>query len=318
MAYEKNDRNTEGVDMNRDPITGAPGSHPVGTGAGAAIGATVGGVVGAVGGPLGVAAGAALGGVAGGLVGKTTAEAVNPTGEVEYWKSEFRNRPYARNAEWNDYEPAYYSTAALYDSYWGKPFEEAEPELQRSWSSNRKSSRLGWSEVRNASKDAWDRLAERSRGTASSAQREAAESANDLIEFLYDGAKGFDQASQAVKNPTYKDGLRRFSQQREQFINELKPLIASRGEKPDSSGTVRGALHRGWIGIKNAVTSDDHAILAECERGEDAAVAKYRKVLDTAELTPELRRVVQSQFVQVKTAHDTVRTWRDMTEATKS
>lgn len=318
MAYDKNDKKVAGVDMNRDPITGAPGSHPVGTGTGAAIGATVGGVVGAVGGPLGVAAGAAVGGVAGGLVGKTTAEAVNPTGEVEYWKSEFVNRPYARGAEWADYEPAYYSTAALYDSYWGKPFEDVEPELQRSWSTNRKSSRLGWSEVRNASKDAWDRLAERSRKTASSEQRESAETANDLIEFLYDGAKGFDQAAEAVKNPTYKDGLRRFSQQREQFIGELKPLIASRGEKPETSGTVRGALHRGWIGIKNAVTSGDHAILAECERGEDAAVAKYRKVLESDELTPEMRRVLQSQFTQVQSAHDTVRNWRDMTEATNS
>ncbi len=318
MAYEKNDKNAAGADMNRDPITGAAGSHPVGTGTGAAIGATVGGVVGAVGGPLGVVAGAAVGGVAGGLVGKTTAEAVNPTGEVEYWKREFTNRPYARNADWADYEPAYYSTAVMYDSYWGKPFEDVEPELQRTWTTNRKSSRLGWSEVRNASKDAWDRLAERTKKTTSSEQHESAETTNDLIEFLFDGAKGFDQAAEAVKNQTFKDGLRRFSQQREQFIGELKPLIASRGEKPEKGGTVRGALHRGWIGIKNVVTSGDHAILSECERGEDAAVAKYRKVLESDELTPEMRRVLQSQFVQVQTAHDTVRNWRDTTAATKS
>lgn len=319
MANDKFENKTaSGVDMNRDPITGAPGAHPVGAGTGAAIGATVGGVVGAVGGPLGVAAGAAIGGVAGGLVGKSTAEAINPTGEVEYWKKEFSNRPYARNAEWSDYEPAYYSTAAAYGSYWGKAFEEVEPELQRSWTSNRRNSRLGWSEVRNASKDAWERLAQRSSGSTSGDEHDAAETANDLIEFLYDGAKGFDQAAEAVKNPTFKDGLRRFSQQRAQFISELKPLIASRGETPEDSGTVRGALHRSWIGIKNAVTSGDHAILAECERGEDAAVAKYRKALESDELTPELRRVLQSQYTQVQTAHDTVRNWRDMTAANKS
>ncbi|HLP84092.1 MAG TPA: PA2169 family four-helix-bundle protein [Phycisphaerales bacterium] len=321
MANEKYDSDKQtraGVDMNRDPITGAPGSHPVGTGTGAAIGATVGGVVGAIGGPIGVAAGAAIGGVAGGLVGKSTAEAVNPTGEVEYWKTEFANRPYARNASWDDFEPAYFASASMYDTYWGKPFEEVEPELQRSWTKNRKNSRLEWIDARNASKDAWDRLAKRSKGNTSDSEHEAAETANDLVEFLYDGAKGFGQAADSVKNPTYKDGLRRFSQQREQFIGELKPLIASRGEKPESSGTVRGALHRGWIGIKNAVTSGDHAILAECERGEDAAVAKYRKVLESNELTPELRRVLQSQFTQVQSAHNTVRDWRDMTAATKS
>ena len=40
-------------DMNRDPITGEPGSHPVGTGVGAAGGAAAGAVVGSVFGPIG-------------------------------------------------------------------------------------------------------------------------------------------------------------------------------------------------------------------------------------------------------------------------
>ena len=68
------------LDANRDPISGEPGSHPVGTGVGAAGGATTGAIIGAVvGGPVGGAIGAAIGGIAGGLTGHEVAEGVNPT-----------------------------------------------------------------------------------------------------------------------------------------------------------------------------------------------------------------------------------------------
>src|SRR2546426_3175125 len=64
----------------RDPITHAPGAHPVGVGAGAASAGAAGAALGAaVGGPIGAVVGAAVGAVAGGLGGKAAAEAVNPT-----------------------------------------------------------------------------------------------------------------------------------------------------------------------------------------------------------------------------------------------
>ena len=70
------DKNIE----NRDPITGEPGSHPVGTGAGALAGGAAGAAAGSVGGPVGAAVGGAAGAVVGGLGGKAVAENFNPTG----------------------------------------------------------------------------------------------------------------------------------------------------------------------------------------------------------------------------------------------
>ena len=40
------------VDTNPDPLTGAPGSHPVGTGLGSVGGAAAGAVLGSIGGPV--------------------------------------------------------------------------------------------------------------------------------------------------------------------------------------------------------------------------------------------------------------------------
>lgn len=303
------------IDMNRDPITGKPGAHPVGTGTGAAVGGAIGGVVGAVGGPLGIAAGAAIGGVAGGLVGKTAAEAVNPTGEVEYWRNEFVNRPYASGRNFDDFAPVYYSTAEAYRSNSNSTFEDIEPRLEQEWMRNPSNSRLSWTDARNASKDAWNRLAKATKGSTSEEEHEAAEQVNSLVEVLYDGAKGFEQASDAAEAPHYKNGFSQFAAQRLAFILELKPMIASRGEQPQESGTVRGALHRGWTGIKAALTSGDKAILSECERGEDVAVAKYRSVLQSDKLTPEIESVVRRQYQQVQATHSTVRQWRDSAAA---
>src|SRR2546421_5181345 len=81
-------------DANRDPITGTPGAHPVGTGVGAAGAGAAGAAIGAAAGPAGAAIGAVVGAVAGGLVGKGVAEAVNPTEEENYWKENYQTRPY--------------------------------------------------------------------------------------------------------------------------------------------------------------------------------------------------------------------------------
>ena len=65
---------------NRDPLTGASGAHPIGTGVGAAAGGiAAGAAVGSVAGPVGTAVGAAVGAVAGGLAGKGVAENIDPT-----------------------------------------------------------------------------------------------------------------------------------------------------------------------------------------------------------------------------------------------
>ena len=54
------------VSPNRDPITGAPGAHPIGTGVGALAGAVAtGAAVGTVAGPIGTLARAAAGAIAG-------------------------------------------------------------------------------------------------------------------------------------------------------------------------------------------------------------------------------------------------------------
>ena len=84
-------------DLNLEPITGAPGAHPVGTGVGAAAGGATGAAVGSVAGPIGTAVGAVIGAVVGGLAGNSVAETVDPTAEEAYWRASYTREPYYRD-----------------------------------------------------------------------------------------------------------------------------------------------------------------------------------------------------------------------------
>jgi uncharacterized protein (TIGR02284 family) len=55
---------------------------------------------------------------------------------------------------------------------------------------------------------------------------------------------------------------------------------------------------------------DEHAILAECERGEDSAVEEFQKAVND-DLPPALQEVVSRQYAEIKAAHDRIRDLRD-------
>jgi hypothetical protein len=146
---------------NPDLITGAPGSHPIGTGIGAAAGgAAAGAAIGTVAGPAGTIAGAALGAIVGGLAGKSVAEAVNPTIEDAYWRENHRLQSYANGRSYDDYGPAYRNGYEGYEQYGtdGRSFAEREAELRKRYEATRP--KLAWTEGRLASQAAWQRIEE--------------------------------------------------------------------------------------------------------------------------------------------------------------
>lgn len=139
---------------------------------------------------------------------------------------------------------------------------------------------------------------------------------NSLIETCKDGHAGFHSAAEDVKNPDLKALFTTLAAQRQDFTGQLQALVRSLGGDTEKTGSLVGALHRGWIDLKAAVSSgDEHAILAECERGEDSAVAAYRGALEHAELSGEIRTVVEQQSASVQAAHDRVRDLRDRSKA---
>jgi hypothetical protein len=168
---------SRGSDSNRDPLSGAPGSHPVGTGVGAAGGGTAGTVAGAaigtaiapgpgtvVGGVIGAVAGA----VAGGDVGKNIAESIDPTREDAYWRQNYSTRPYySAGTSYDEYAPAYRYGWESRSRYSGRRFDDAESDLRSGWERFKGKSQLTWEKAKAATRDAWERV---DSGTGSAAR----------------------------------------------------------------------------------------------------------------------------------------------------
>lgn len=140
---------------NPDPITGEPGSHPLGTATGSTGGAAAGALAGAVlGGPVGAVVGGVAGAVLGGGAGHAAGEAVNPTADRDYWKSVYETRPYYREGR----DVAFYEGAYRYGresaskpELGSRSFDEAEPELSSRWTGG------PWADFREAVKDSFER-----------------------------------------------------------------------------------------------------------------------------------------------------------------
>jgi uncharacterized protein (TIGR02284 family) len=135
---------------------------------------------------------------------------------------------------------------------------------------------------------------------------------NSLIETCRDGQEGFRTAAENANTNDFKSLFTELATQRQLFVGELRRLVAAIGEEAQTTGSVGGAIHRGWMDLKAVITQgDQHAILAECERGEYAAMDAYRHALVREELPDHIRRAVERQFLGVSKAHERLRVLND-------
>jgi uncharacterized protein (TIGR02284 family) len=150
-----------------------------------------------------------------------------------------------------------------------------------------------------------------------STQSNSIEVLNELIETCKDGEYGFKACAEQADSPELKSMLQSRANECRSGAERLQAKVRELGGNPDTTGTVAGAVHRGWVSVKTTLTSyDDLAVMQECERGEDHALEKYRTALK-ADLPADVRALVDEQYQGVKRNHDMVRARRDALKAAK-
>ena len=134
--------------------------------------------------------------------------------------------------------------------------------------------------------------------------------AKKLIQTLENGKLGFDTAAEKLdsERPDVAASFRKFSQERAAMSAELTSIAASYGDDIEQRSTVPGAVHRGWIAVKDALTSDDAtAVINAAETGEDHAVEEYKEAVADDDISPEFRTLISGQLTKVQATHDYVR-----------
>lgn len=135
-----------------------------------------------------------------------------------------------------------------------------------------------------------------------------------LVETVENGQRGFaDGAAKLAKdgNPVMAATFTELGHERAMFASELRSLHPEMFQLDDAMGTVPGAVHRGWLALKDALTGDNpHAVLDVAEQGEDHALKAFATALDS-DLPDAVRAVVSRQSAEIQAAHDTVKALRD-------
>ena len=95
-----------------------------------------------------------------------------------------------------------------------------------------------------------------------------------------DGARGYSEAARDVREPDLKGVFESFAAQRAKFADALDEMLLEFGVREEEHPSTLGELHRTWIAFRAALEHGNPAsILAECERGEQAAISEYEALL---------------------------------------
>lgn len=126
---------------------------------------------------------------------------------------------------------------------------------------------------------------------------------NHLLETCRDGERGFRFASDHATGRDIKALFAALSEERRRFAEELAPHAYRLGGQAITGGSAAGAIHRGWMNLKDAVSSHhDEVLLAEAERGERAAIHAYEEALQDM-LPPTVSDIVERQYATICGVH---------------
>ena len=130
---------------------------------------------------------------------------------------------------------------------------------------------------------------------------------NHLFETCRDGERGFQFAAQHATDLEVRELFTSLARQRGSFADELGPHVHRLGGEANTAGSRAGAIHRGWMNFKDAISSQpDEMLLSEAERGERAALSAYAEALDGI-LPPTVSDVIERHHAAIRDAYARIR-----------
>ena len=132
------------------------------------------------------------------------------------------------------------------------------------------------------------------------AHNDTIEQLNRLIRVNRDAEEGLRAAAESVKNSELESLFGGYAKQHAKFEIELQEEVKRLGGAFSESGTMGGAIHRGWMNLKSTLSGDSAAaILRSCEGDEESAEIAYTDATDRNQ-TGQTHTLIEKQRQQIK------------------
>lgn len=132
-----------------------------------------------------------------------------------------------------------------------------------------------------------------------------------LVATCQRGRDKFRDAAENIQNNEFRRLFNIFSQQRVQFITELKAEVHrlrgdASAEIEDTRELPGNTVPFKRSTVTKSIVRDEASIIGECQREEETAVNDYQEALK-ADLPLDVQYVVKRQYMDIKDAYDRIR-----------
>jgi uncharacterized protein (TIGR02284 family) len=133
----------------------------------------------------------------------------------------------------------------------------------------------------------------------------------DLIRINIDSSEGLRTAAETVESAPIAGLFREIAHARESHMQQLQQVLEFEGEDVPDDGSAKATAHRWWLEARGKLNGgDDHVVLIEAERGEDAIKERYEAILPEIAGNP-INDILLAQYASIKHGHDRIRDLRD-------
>jgi uncharacterized protein (TIGR02284 family) len=143
---------------------------------------------------------------------------------------------------------------------------------------------------------------------------------NDLIKINNDRVAGYEKAGDETKaiDIDLQGIFYKMAEESKRHSTELQQEVKRLGGEPTNGTTTLGKIYRIWMDVKTTFSGKDrHAVLEDCEFGEDAAQKAYTAALGS----PDTKRnaltfqLLKAQQNELKIGHNLIKKYRDLNKA---
>ncbi|MTE26339.1 ferritin-like domain-containing protein [Winogradskyella ouciana] len=127
-------------------------------------------------------------------------------------------------------------------------------------------------------------------------ETEITDKLNELIEKNMNAKDGYEMAIDKVENSEVKNFFKNRARERARFVKDLRSEVWEKGEVPENSGNISGELHRTWMSLKTAFSSNnEEAILEETIKGEKSSLEEYNEILNEGTMPMPITNILREQ-----------------------